>query len=430
MSSFDDIPKVFAHHAKVKNDKKGDTYEVVYRAKSKSLDYRWLKSRDKVYRRDVNQNAIELVGVARDITQRVEIENELEQSEMLFKTLTESLTVGVYLVRKDGYLFYANGKCSEIMGLPKSKCLGFEWKNNIHPNDKEWVINGWNNALAQNEIFDAEFNWKHNQVYEVPVKVYMRPLDYNKDNIETFIGTIIDLSAQKKIQHAINNQKQDLEQFAYIASHDLKAPLTNMQGLIEMAKEYIKVDAIGDDLLEKINVSLARMRNTITSLNEVIAVKKNLELPKGTIKIEPELKAVVNDFSEMIKQADGQIDLRVEDDLEIEFPEIHFDRIFQNLISNALKYAEPNRKPAIKIKAKNQDNYVRVDVEDNGMGMDLDKVGSKVFGLYQRFTTKKEGKGIGLHLVQSIIKRYHGKIEVHSKLGVGTRFTIFFKVHN
>jgi signal transduction histidine kinase len=98
------------------------------------------------------------------------------------------------------------------------------------------------------------------------------------------------------------------------------------------------------------------------------------------------------------------------------------------MISNAIRYSSPGRKPQIKIKSFVEDNWAIVEFADNGLGMDLKRYGDRLFGLYQRFHGHKEGKGLGLYMTRSQITAMGGKIEVESEVDKGTKFKIYFKI--
>jgi signal transduction histidine kinase len=100
------------------------------------------------------------------------------------------------------------------------------------------------------------------------------------------------------------------------------------------------------------------------------------------------------------------------------------------MITNAIRYKHPDRSPDIRIKSYRDDNWVVVDFADNGLGMDLNRYGNRLFGLYQRFHEHKEGKGLGLYMTRSQVTAMGGKIEVESEPGKGTTFKIFFKIMN
>jgi signal transduction histidine kinase len=110
----------------------------------------------------------------------------------------------------------------------------------------------------------------------------------------------------------------------------------------------------------------------------------------------------------------------------VRFPALHLQNILQNLITNAIKYRKPDVDPVIEIKSRRLKEFIRLEVSDNGSGLDLDQHGKKLFGLFKRFHLNTEGKGIGLYITKSIIENYQGKIEVESTPGEGTSFRIYF----
>ena len=127
-----------------------------------------------------------------------------------------------------------------------------------------------------------------------------------------------------------------------------------------------------------------------------------------------------------IEDSKAKISTNFEATDSIVFPSLHLVSILQNMISNALKYAHPDRPPEISLTTELSNEYVTVSISDNGLGMDLKLIEGKLFGLYQRYHTEQEGTGVGLYLVKATLENYGGKIEVDSTLGKGSTFKLHF----
>ena len=114
-------------------------------------------------------------------------------------------------------------------------------------------------------------------------------------------------------------------------------------------------------------------------------------------------------------------------DINIQIVPAYLDSILMNFITNGVKYKHPDREPTLKFSTEKKGEYTLLNIEDNGLGIDLDKYGSKLFGMYKTFHTNKDSRGIGLYITKNQVEAMHGKIEVESKLGEGTKFKVFFK---
>ncbi|WP_370687435.1 CheR family methyltransferase [Fulvivirga maritima] len=287
---------------------------------------------------------------------------------------------------------------------------------------------------AANDIL-TNFTAKEEEVITKSGEVYlMQALPYvtSKKEIKGVVFTFVDVNELKKIENQLKYKAQELErsnieleQFAYLASHDLKAPITNLDSLINILEEEECVTKNGVDVFTKLKNAVSRMKKTISTLNEVIAVKKNLNLQKEEVVLEDLLKEVTQDIEEEIKANNAKVKIDTRACKTVYFPSVHLHNICQNLITNAIKYSKPGVAPKIEVTSSLEDNYCCITVSDNGRGIDLKNYGNKLFGLFQRFHLDVEGKGIGLHITKSIIEKYGGKIDVSSEEGKGTKFKIY-----
>jgi len=227
---------------------------------------------------------------------------------------------------------------------------------------------------------------------------------------------------KKSIQ--LNNSNKDLQQFAFVASHDLKAPTSNMMALLSLIVSDNVTQEQNEELIQKLKQAAKSMHDTISTLNEVLSVKMNIKLDMEKVNISTALANILLGIENMLEEHNVEL---IEDFREVEyinFPLIHLNHILQNLVTNAIKFRREGQIPIIKIKTKKVTDGTCLIVEDNGQGIDLEKYGGKLFGLFQRFHLDIEGKGIGLHLCKNIIEYYGGRIDVESKEGVGTTFKI------
>ena len=232
---------------------------------------------------------------------------------------------------------------------------------------------------------------------------------------------------QKLKQYAdhLEKAKRELEEFAYVASHDLKAPLTNLLSLIKLIDA---ADAVEDDykeIFEKLKTSTEHMRTKLFALNDVIALKERLGSKKEKISFEATFSQVADSIAEQIKKINPEIKIDFSECTYIHYPPLHLQSIMQNLLTNALKYRQPGKRLKIEIKTKNSNGKVCLSINDNGMGFDARKYGKKATRLFKRLHTHVEGKGVGLYIIQSIVNSHGGKIEIFSEPNKGATFNIY-----
>lgn len=236
-----------------------------------------------------------------------------------------------------------------------------------------------------------------------------------------------ELEQKKKLEsynRALKRSNKALEEFAYISAHDMKSPLASLEGLLDRMekKGAIREEFLGIFQLAK--QSTIQMRKTVTALNEVITLRKTMDLPKQLIRFEDCANQVKTMLNGTIHQNKATVLTDFTACESINFPELHMQSILQNLVSNAIKYRNPGLDPLIMVTSQVERYMVRLSVRDNGLGMNLSHTGKQLGGLFQRFHPEIEGNGIGLHIVYSIVEFYEGSIEVKSEPGKGTEFII------
>jgi two-component system CheB/CheR fusion protein len=265
------------------------------------------------------------------------------------------------------------------------------------------------------------------------VLVNARAIPDNNGGISQVRLSLRDISALKmarseleKTLKQLGRTNKELEQFAYVASHDLKAPIANLSSLLYLLELEKGINEQGRLIFDKAVASIDQMNNTIKTLNEVLSLKRNFSLESEKIEFHTILELVKSGIEEQIKGTGTTIKADFSKCETVVFPALHLQNIFQNLITNAIKYRRQEVPPVIELHTTLNSHYTVLSVKDNGTGIDLQRQGMKLFGLFKRFHMHTEGKGIGLYITKSIIENYQGKIEVQSTPGVGTTFYLYF----
>jgi signal transduction histidine kinase len=229
----------------------------------------------------------------------------------------------------------------------------------------------------------------------------------------------------------LNRINNDLDNFVYTASHDLRAPVSNMEGLLNLFKEIINGKGIdeAESVLDLMYQSINRFQKTIHDLTEISKSQRfDKDIPKETVSI----SEVINDIKLLLYNTINVNHASINEDLDIDV--IHFSRknlqsILYNLISNAIKYKSSLRTPVINIKTRQDKDYVIIEVQDNGLGIKGKNL-SSLFVMFKRFHDHVEGTGVGLYIVKKMIENTSGKIEVESKENVGSIFRVYLKRHH
>jgi len=218
----------------------------------------------------------------------------------------------------------------------------------------------------------------------------------------------------------------DLDNFVYRASHDLKSPISNIEGLTVMFKRLLE-GRLNDDekkMLDMIELSLAKFSATISDLTEISKVQKDQNLPVEVVRFDEVLDGVKEDIWQLVN--DSGVDIR--EDLkgeEITYASPNLRSIIYNLVSNAIKYRSPERPLVIDVTTYTENDRVVLKVRDNGLGMDPANL-DKIFTMFKRLHAHVEGSGIGLYITKRIIENRGGYIEVSSEVDKGSEFKVFF----
>ncbi|SNC60531.1 PAS domain S-box-containing protein [Hymenobacter gelipurpurascens] len=217
----------------------------------------------------------------------------------------------------------------------------------------------------------------------------------------------------------------ELDNFVYTASHDLKQPASNMLGLFEELKQTITFhDPQADKMVTMFDESLHQMLSTIEELTMLVQRQRQLEqVPLEAIELRPFAEEIIRSLQPgTTSTADFTLDFEAAPTLRITRTGLH--SMLFNLLSNALKYSEPGRRPHVWVSTTPADKEVVLSVRDNGRGLDLERHGHDLFQLFRRFHPEVVGSGIGLYLVNRLVHQAGGRIEVESTVGEGTAFHI------
>ncbi len=225
----------------------------------------------------------------------------------------------------------------------------------------------------------------------------------------------------------ITQKNRKLEQFAYAVSHDLKNPVVNIIGLVEMLEKMQLFDeGKPKEVFGMLGTSSRQLDSLVKGLVELLKVR-NVDLVLEDLHFENLFNEVRQAISLQIAKSNAEI--------RIDFsaaPVIHFNRtylysIIYNLTSNAVKYRNPEKQLHIKISTRREEKYIVFEIQDNGLGMDLENSGDQLFKMFKRFHDHVEGTGVGLHLINDMVESSGGYIDVKSKPREGTTFSIYLK---
>ncbi len=235
---------------------------------------------------------------------------------------------------------------------------------------------------------------------------------------------ILEEKVQERTKELVQKNKE-LEQFSYAMSHDLKNPAINVSELVKiLVEEMEEEDNDVDIVVEQLVTASDKMLSNLYNLIEVLKYANAGELPKEEIDIQGLVEDVKETLSKNIAENNAQIVTELEGFTALTYNRQNFQSIVYNLVSNGIKYRSQERDPIVTLKTYEKDGYQCMSISDNGMGIDMQKHGNKLFGMFNRLHNHVEGSGIGLHLIKGIIEKNGGTITADSALDAGTTFHI------
>jgi signal transduction histidine kinase len=229
------------------------------------------------------------------------------------------------------------------------------------------------------------------------------------------------LTNQQLVSH--NNE---LQQFSYTISHNLRGPVASMLGLINL-HNLAESPQEGKQILRLLEQSTQSLETVIRDLNKIIDIRNDKFSIYEKVSLTYELDLVKNTLHPYITTNEALIESSFQVD-EIISVKAYINSIVYNLISNAIQYRAFSRNPHIKISSELRGEYIQLEVSDNGLGIDLSKFKGDLFKLYKRFHTHTQGKGLGLYLVKQQVEKLNGHIEIESKLDLGSTFRVILPV--
>lgn len=414
-----------------KNPKKGDLLVSISASPIKDNDGYIIGSL--VIDRDITEQQLSQRKLEQANQELKETQHELHKANRMLQNAQRIARLGYIELDLPTKSLYWSDEVYQIYGLdPGDEPVNFDaFINLIHPDDRQaYRMRLENLECYQQEEILIEYRIIHkNQNICHLIETGRLICDDNMvpSKLES---TVQDITAPKKREiertrliDELLQQNANLEQFAYIISHNLRAPVANVIGVAEVLKDENLLTTDQKELVRGLAVSVAELDSVIKDLNFILQIKKNIHEKKEHINLVEVFNQVKNGLSGLIDKADITIKTSFEaTGIYSIRPFIH--SIFLNLISNSIKYRRENVRSIIEISSTMKNNNLLLRFRDNGMGIDLVKNKADIFGLYKRFHSHVEGRGIGLFAVKSQIELLNGHIAIKSQVNEGAEFDV------
>lgn len=367
-----------------------------------------------------------------DITER-------KKQEEKFRTIVESVPNGIIMVDQTGSITLSNSEAEKMFGYNRGELIGKKVESLVpmryqmnHPKDRDRFID---HPQKRQMGAGRDLSGLKKDGTEIPVEIGLNPIETPEGRY--ILASILDISERKgiddklhKAYEEVQQKNQEMEQFVYTVSHDLKAPLVTSMSFMGFIREDIAGKNFGEvaDSLQRLEKAHKRMQELINDLLQVSRIGR-MELHYEKVPLKEVLAEVAENAAERIQATKATFEYAPD------FPDVLADRkrlaqAFENLIGNAIKYTSDANHPLVQVFWKDADGEIHLCVKDNGPGIEA-QYHTKIFGLFQRLDSSKEGTGVGLTIVSRIMQLHGGRVWVESVAGKGCEFWLAFpKVPN
>ena len=414
-----------------------DEYEKEYVRKDGSIAPISLRT---ILVRDLDGRPIRYMGIVRDITELKEKEEALRASEKRYRSLFDLSHDGVVFVGLDGPIEEANDAYLDMVGYDLDELIGVTYQQ-LTPT--RWaameaeIVDQQLMSRGYTDEYEKEYIRKEGSIFPVAVRSILV-----RDEAGTpvrIMGIVRDITEQKEAKEALERHaldlarsNEELEQFAYVASHDLQEPLRKIRafGALLADEKQESLDEEGRQYIDFMTDAAARMQTLVSDLLALSRVTTAAQ-PFEDLPLSDVFDTVLSDLSVSLDEAEGHVEIAEAPTIEADRTQM--DQLFRNLIGNALKFRKPGIAPRVTVRMAAESKPLpaipgpahTIVVADNGIGFEPSQ-GSKLFQPFKRLHARHqyEGAGIGLAICEKIVLRHHGRITATGTPGEGATFTV------
>ncbi|MES2655272.1 MAG: PAS domain S-box protein [Bacteroidota bacterium] len=394
-------------------------------------NYKWVRAIGKPIMQ--NKICIKIFGTIQDIT--IQKQKDLKIKELAL--VASKTTDAVIITDANSKISWVNNAFEHMTGYTLDEVIGKKQRDLLlGPDTSQEAINNILSAGASYKpVKETILNYAKNG-QPIWFDVSITPVFDEKGVCTNFIDVKKDVTERmekqkqlKALTDVTTDQNKRLLNFAYIVSHNIRSHSANLSGLVNLI-EHNDNEEETETLFGMLKTSTYKLEETIQNLNEIITIQNNLNQSKTVLNLKREMEKTFSVINDTILESKVTLINNLAEDTMVEVVPAYLDSILLNLLTNAIKYRAPEREPVVTISSEQDENYIVLLVNDNGLGMDLNRLKHKLFGMYKTFHNNANARGIGLFITKNQIEAMNGKIEVESEVNVGTTFKIYFPVNN
>ena len=373
------------------------------------------------------------IEMLRTRAKRAQAEAALAASEERYRSLAVATAQIVWITDANGFVHGDMPMWREFTGMSWEEIQGGGWLNSLHPEDRAHTSRAWLDAVERRSLYETEYRIRRADGEYRHVWVRGVPVVKENGEVREWVGTCTDITERKRAQEELaryaeelKRSNTELQEFAFVASHDLQEPLRKITAFSERLRDRCgaQLDDTGLDFLHRMHNAAMRMARLIDSLLEYSRLATRA-LPFEEVDLAATCVGVIADLEQRIRETGARVKVRqlprlVGDPIQLR-------QLLQNLLANALKFHAPGKTPGVAVWAAQDDGRWRVSVSDNGIGFEP-QFTDRIFRPFQRLHGRNEyeGSGMGLAICRKIAQRHGATFEVESEPGRGSTFTIVF----
>lgn len=405
-------------------------------------------TKDKIFEERIQQSEKAVKELNLSLEKRIKNRTrELENSKKMFQKLYDGVPDMLLSINpQTGTILECNKTTAEILGYPKSEIIGQAVLSFYHKDYHSKVKESLAKIQKDGIIDNVKLKIVNKLGKTVPIRLNASIEKDEDGNILRTNSTWRDISRLDKAESELKQLNLELEQrieertkeltkankeiqeFAYITSHDLKSPLANIDGFTQLLKREIETGS-SENLnifIEHIQQGVRLATKRVDGIVEVAKIADSTTKDYSIFSVKELIENAIVLLGSKFVSPQEVIQLELNNIDKIKSNKHYFTTIISNLLSNAIKYRKPDVNPKIKLTLKANSQYFVMSVADNGIGMDLSRGTEKVFGMFSRMHDHVEGSGLGLHITKKMIESLNGEISVQSVKDEGTEFTVIF----
>lgn len=404
--------------------RKKEELQIEFRIEDKMGNERWFMASARPELGDGGQK-ISWFGILRSI----DAQKDFERQQFKLAQIARNTSDLIMVIDAMGKLDWVNTSCLQYFEWDKETLLQSSPFEFLTPGSNSENFHKLQDAIENQRGINIKVKLLHQgeprwmQVRNKPVwnangeflfsLVVMQDIDQEETkNLE--MESLLNLTSE---------QNKRLQSFTYIISHNIRSHSANFQGILEAIEETDDAEE-KEELWAYLHQVSEGLESTIKHLNEIIVINQSLNKNKQTLSLKGELERVLRIVEREVQALKAELVFDFDADQKVLAVKAYLESILMNLITNALRYRHPERTPIINISCKKKDDLLFIRVKDNGLGMDLERYGNRLFQLYQTFHDNPQSRGLGLYILKNQVESMGGVVEVKSKPNKGTTFSV------